>query len=183
TMLPVRTQLDLLQTIGKRFLHRNLKYGQYGVVALSGGFFKIGNFNFMMQRVNKFIKKKPLFAKWRIPAPYHAVTKHPLQAVMGGGKGKIDHYVTPVKSRQIILEIGGKAEFTEIYPLLNSLAVVMPVKALPVDAEMLQAMYDEERRIEEENENFFTFREVIEKNMQGIRSKMSKRDFKHYGKM
>uniref|UniRef100_H2YFP0 Uncharacterized protein n=1 Tax=Ciona savignyi TaxID=51511 RepID=H2YFP0_CIOSA len=59
----------------------------------------------------------------------------------------------------------------------------MPVKAVAVNAEMLKAMYDEELRIEEENENFFTFREIIEKNMQGIRSKMSKRDFLYYGKM
>ena len=33
---------------------------------------------------------------------------------MGGGKGSIDHYVTPVKADRVILEMGGKCEFAEV---------------------------------------------------------------------
>lgn len=40
-----------------------------------------------------------MFAYYRIPPPYKAVTRHPKNATMGGGKGKIDHYVTPVRPR------------------------------------------------------------------------------------
>jgi ribosomal protein L16/L10AE len=36
---------------------------------------------------------------------------------MGGGKGPIDHYVTPVKARRVILEMGGKCEFAEVSDL------------------------------------------------------------------
>lgn len=34
---------------------------------------------------------------------------------MGGGKGNIDHYVTPVKAGQVIFEVGGKIEFFEVF--------------------------------------------------------------------
>jgi len=33
---------------------------------------------------------------------------------MGGGKGAIDHYVTPVKAGRIIIEVAGKCEFLEV---------------------------------------------------------------------
>lgn len=33
---------------------------------------------------------------------------------MGSGKGSIDHYVTPVKAGQIIVEIGGPIEYFEV---------------------------------------------------------------------
>ena len=34
---------------------------------------------------------------------------------MGGGKGAIHHYVTPVKAGRVILEVGGAAEYKEVY--------------------------------------------------------------------
>jgi large subunit ribosomal protein L16 len=43
---------------------------------------------------------------------------------MGGGKGSIDHYVTPVKARRVILEMGGKCEFIEVSDLLNCYVLV-----------------------------------------------------------
>lgn len=33
---------------------------------------------------------------------------------MGGGKGAIDHYVTPIKARRVILEVGGHVEYDEV---------------------------------------------------------------------
>lgn len=34
---------------------------------------------------------------------------------MGGGKGSIDHYVTPIKAGRVIVEIGGHCEFFEVF--------------------------------------------------------------------
>lgn len=34
---------------------------------------------------------------------------------MGGGKGNIDHYVTPVRSGRIIIEVAGHCEYIEVY--------------------------------------------------------------------
>lgn len=33
---------------------------------------------------------------------------------LGGGKGSIDHYVTPIKAGRVILEIGGHCEYFEV---------------------------------------------------------------------
>jgi len=33
---------------------------------------------------------------------------------MGGGKGNIDHYVTPIRSGRIIIEIAGHCEYIEV---------------------------------------------------------------------
>lgn len=33
---------------------------------------------------------------------------------MGSGKGSINHYVTPVKAKQVILEVGGNIEYFEV---------------------------------------------------------------------
>jgi hypothetical protein len=38
---------------------------------------------------------------------------------MGGGKGPIDHYVTPVKAGRVIIEMGGKCEFVEVSHVFN----------------------------------------------------------------
>lgn len=34
---------------------------------------------------------------------------------MGGGKGSIDHYVTPIKAGRVIIEVGGHCEFFEVF--------------------------------------------------------------------
>lgn len=46
---------------------------------------------------------------------------------MGGGKGHIHHYVTPVKAHRIIVEVGGKCEYAEvIFLLLKSFHFINP---------------------------------------------------------
>lgn len=34
---------------------------------------------------------------------------------MGGGKGSIDHYVTPIRSGRIIIEVAGHCEYLEVF--------------------------------------------------------------------
>ena len=55
-----------------------------------------------------------MFAIWRIPAPWQPLTKKGQGQRMGGGKGAIDHYVTPIKAGRVIVELGGKCEFDEV---------------------------------------------------------------------
>jgi len=160
-----------------------LKLQKFGVVILKGARLKHGHFQYITDKVNRFIRDKPLHAIWRVPPPYRPVTRHPLQAVMGGGKGKIDHYITPVKARQVIFEVAGSLESNEVLPTLRKVATGLPAPAIAVDHEMLQALYEEERRIEDENENFFTFREIVEKNMQGMRKYVTYYDLQQFGKM
>lgn len=56
-----------------------------------------------------------MFAIWRVDPPWQPITKKGQGQRMGGGKGAIDHYVTPVKAGRIILEVGGKCEYAEVY--------------------------------------------------------------------
>jgi len=70
--------------------------------------------------INKKIDESRMFAVWRIEAPWKPVTHKGVGHKMGGGKGSIDHYVTPVKAGRIIIELGGKCEFSEIYMMLVS---------------------------------------------------------------
>ena len=48
---------------------------------------------------------------------------------MGGGKGAIDHYVTPIKAGRVIVEVGGNCEFEQVFPFLNEVAHILPFKA------------------------------------------------------
>jgi len=61
-----------------------------------------------------------MFAVWRIDPPWKAVAKKGAGKTLGGGKGSIDHYVTPVKAGRIIIELGGECEFEEVYRTLVS---------------------------------------------------------------
>jgi len=160
-----------------------LKHKKFGVVVLDGGLLQFKNFNTVMNIINRFMRGKDLCAEWRVQDPYHAVTRHPIQAVMGGGKGKINYYVTPIKARQVVFELYGNAEFEEVYPALKTAANSLPMPARAVHYDMLNAMYEEERRIEDENENFFTFREIAVKNMQGCRQYLGTYDLRHFGKI
>ena len=70
--------------------------------------------------INKNMDEKRMFAEWRIPAPWKPITRKGVGHKMGGGKGSIDHYITPVKAGRIILELGGECEFQEVFMMLVS---------------------------------------------------------------
>lgn len=38
----------------------------------------------------------------------------PIGFTLGGGKGHIHHYVTPVSATRMIIEMGGHAEYSEV---------------------------------------------------------------------
>ena len=88
--------------------------------ALQGGQLHHGHFEMMRIGINKRMDDKRMFAVWRIPAPYKPVTRKGVGHKMGGGKGSIDHYVTPVKAGRIVIELGGDCEFGEIFMMLVS---------------------------------------------------------------
>lgn len=48
---------------------------------------------------------------------------------MGGGKGAIDHYVTPVRYGRLIVELGGKVELGEVEHILTEVAKKLPFPA------------------------------------------------------
>lgn len=65
--------------------------------------------------VARKLDQKRMFAIWRVDPPWQPVTKKGQGQRMGGGKGAIDHYVTPIKAGRIILEVGGKCDYAEVF--------------------------------------------------------------------
>lgn len=123
-----------------------------------------------------------MFAVWRIDAPWKPITKKGQGHRMGGGKGSIDHYVTPVRAGRIVIEFGGHCEFHEAYELLIRVARKLPFKADVVSEEILDAekkLGDVEKM---RNLNPFSFEYCVKKNMMGCRSWLSPYDFVWYGK-
>uniref|UniRef100_V9LA05 Large ribosomal subunit protein uL16m n=1 Tax=Callorhinchus milii TaxID=7868 RepID=V9LA05_CALMI len=156
--------------------------GQYGIVALGGGYLHWGHFEMMRLTINRRMDAKTMFARWRVNAPFKPITRKGLGQRMGGGKGAIDHYVTPVKYGRIILEVGGMCEFGEVEPFLSEVAKKLPFPAKAVCKESLEKMIQEEQEKAENNQNPWTFERIAVMNMQGIRKALSPYDLKYHGK-
>ena len=88
--------------------------------ALGGGQLHHGHFEMLRIGINKKIEESKMFAVWRIDAPWKPVVSRGIGRKMGGGKGSIDHYVTPVKAGRIIVEVGGECQFNEVFWMLVS---------------------------------------------------------------
>ncbi|XP_069484998.1 large ribosomal subunit protein uL16m [Ambystoma mexicanum] len=156
--------------------------GQYGILALGGGYLRWGHFEMMRLTINRFLDPKTMFALWRVTAPYKPVTRKGLGQRMGGGKGAVDHYVTPVKCGQLVLELGGFCEFGEVQSTLTQVAKKLPFLARAVSRETLAEMQEEERRREEDNQNPWTFERIARANMMGCRKVLSPYDLQYKGR-
>ncbi|MPC21886.1 39S ribosomal protein L16, mitochondrial [Portunus trituberculatus] len=119
-------RLDLIR--GEEEIHRDLLLKQYGIVcrkkktnhtflntqARRGGMLRHGHIEMIRMTIARKIDMSKMFAIWRIDAPWKPITKKGQGKRMGGGKGSIDHYVTPIKAERVIIEVGGKCSFEEV---------------------------------------------------------------------
>ncbi|KAJ8003365.1 hypothetical protein DPEC_G00147580 [Dallia pectoralis] len=156
--------------------------GQYGIVALGGGYLHFGHMEMMRLTINRKMNPRTTFARWRINAPYKPITRKGLGQRMGGGKGAIDHYVTPVKCGRIIVEVGGRLELAEVEPVLKEVAKKLPFPAKVVSKESLARMQQEQKDKEQNNLNPWTFERIARGNMLGIRKVLSPFDLHNHGK-
>lgn len=99
---------------------------------------------------------------------------------MGGGKGPIDHYVTPIKAGRIIIELGGKCEFAEALPFLREVAEKLPFRAKAVSFEMMKEEEEKAKQLAELNINPYTAEYVIKNNMGGCHKWISRYDKKWF---
>ncbi|XP_072419551.1 large ribosomal subunit protein uL16m [Chiloscyllium punctatum] len=159
-----------------------LTRGEYGIVALGGGYLHWGHFEMMRLTINRQMDPKTMFARWRVNAPYKPITRKGLGQRMGGGKGAIDHYVTPVKYGRIIVEFGGRCAFEEVEPFLSQVAKKLPFPAKAVSKKTLEEMLKEDEQKARNNQNPWTFERIATMNMLGIRKVLSPFDLKYHGK-
>ncbi|XP_044265821.1 39S ribosomal protein L16, mitochondrial [Tribolium madens] len=167
---------------GPETVHNFLIHQQYGIVALGGGRLKWPHFEMMRLAIGRKIDPDRMFAIWRVDAPWQPVTKKGQGQRMGGGKGAIDHYVTPIKAGRVILEVGGKCEFEEVKGFLHDIAMKMPFQAMAVSHEMLKERKEKEKWEEENNQNYYTMKYCMQNNMGGCHKWMSPFDYKFLGK-
>lgn len=96
--------------------------------ALGGGRLRFEHFEMARLTIARHLDQKKMFAIWRVDPPWQPVTKKGQGQRMGGGKGAIDHYVTPIKAGRIILEVGGKCEYAEVIIFMYLLIIILSLK-------------------------------------------------------
>ncbi|KAM9816866.1 large ribosomal subunit protein uL16m [Neosynchiropus ocellatus] len=156
--------------------------GEFAIMALGGGYLHWGHMEMMRLTINRKMDASRTFAKWRINAPYKPITRKGLGQRMGGGKGAIDHYVTPVRCGRFILEVGGKVELGEVQGILIEIAKKLPFPAKVVTRESLAQMQKEQEERENNNQNPWTFKDIVQGNMLGIRKYTSPFDLANHGR-
>ncbi|CAH2232735.1 jg15483 [Pararge aegeria aegeria] len=179
---PPKMQKRLRYMRGPEQLHNTLQLKQYGIVATSGGRLRHEHFEMARLQVARRLDMKRMFGIWRVDPPWQPVTKKGQGQRMGGGKGAIDHYVTPIKSGRIILEIAGKCEYAEVHDMLRIIAERLPFKAEPVSQEIMDKKIADEKWVEENNQNKYTLKYIMQNNMAGCHRYLSRYDHRWHGK-
>ncbi|XP_050293401.1 39S ribosomal protein L16, mitochondrial [Anthonomus grandis grandis] len=179
---PPKMQKRLRYMRGEEETHNFLLHKQFGIIALGGGRLKWGHFEMMRLTIGRKMDTNRMFAVWRVDAPWQPVTKRGQGQRLGGGKGAIDHYVTPIKARRVIVELGGKCEFQEVEAFLTDVANKLPFKAMAVSQQILEEMKETEKWEEENNQNPYTMKYLIQNNMGGCQRWVSPWDLRHFCK-
>ncbi len=95
----------LVETRGVR-----LAYGSYGIQTLERSWLNSRQIESARRTIANFVKREGKI--WIRIFPDKPITKKPPEITMGGGKGAVDHYVTPVRPGRIIFEMDGVSEAT-----------------------------------------------------------------------
>ncbi|XP_050546440.1 39S ribosomal protein L16, mitochondrial isoform X2 [Daktulosphaira vitifoliae] len=173
-------RLDLMR--GPELVHNKLIHKQYGIQATGGGRMKFVHFEVIRMGLLRKLDWSRMFAIWRIDSPWQSVTKKGQGQRMGGGKGSIDHYVTPIKSGRIIIEVSGHCEYIEIKDILSKISAKLPFKARAVSQEILEYDAAKEKWEEDNNKNPYTMEYLIKNNMDDLQRKVKRIDHFYFGK-
>ena len=173
----------VLDMRGPELVHNKLIHKQYAIVALSGGQLKHGHFEMMRSTINRKLDMTRMFAVWRVDPPWKPVTIHGQGKKLGGGKGEIDHYVTPVKRGRIIVEVGGTLNVESFSRTLIDVAQKLPFAARFVSQDDLEKWAAEDEDIRTKNQNKLRWEWCIKNNILNCLNTASKYDieFSHLG--
>lgn len=177
-----RQTKELWRMMGEEAVHNDLLLDQYGIIAMTGGMVKHKHFEVLRMGVGKYVKPKESFSMYRIDPPYKPITDHGFGKRMGGGKGTIDCYGTPVRAGRVILEVGGKLMWEEARPWLQTIAAKLPFEAIAVNSEMLKKFREEEERLVKTNKNPISFEWLVRNNMLNCQQHLSEYDRRWFGK-
>ncbi|KAI4481325.1 hypothetical protein M0804_009445 [Polistes exclamans] len=182
SLRPFKMQKKLRLMRGPELIHNTLLHKQYGIMALGGGRLKYGHFEMIRMTLIRNFEFKDMFAIWRVDPPWQPITKKSQGSRMGGGKGSIDHYVTPVKAERVIIEVGGNIKYFQVKKVLEDIAAKCPFKAMAISQEILDQRAEKERINEETNLNPWTWKYIIQNNIGGCHKWISPIDKVWYNK-
>ena len=100
--------------MGEDRIHNKLILGQFAIVAVYGGWMQLKHFEVMRNYIGRKLKKGKSFAFYRVDPPFKPITSHGAGKKLGGGKGSVKTYCTPVKAGRVILEVGGNVYWEEV---------------------------------------------------------------------
>ncbi len=147
----------MYRILGEERIHNELILGQYGLVAVYGGYMKQVNFEVLRRYIGQKLIRGKSFAFYRVDAPFKPVTSHGAGKKLGGGKGKseqdpshgffieclnlltggVKYYATPVRAGRVILEVGGNIHWEEVRMWLNQACKKLPFECVAVNKDML----------------------------------------------
>ena len=93
---------------GKSKAGREVVFGDYGLVALEGGYVSSNQIEAARVAMTRYMNRGGQV--WIKIFPQLAITKKPLEVRMGSGKGAPDHWVAVVKPGRVMFEIAGVSE-------------------------------------------------------------------------
>lgn len=107
----------------------------------------------------------------------------PIGFTLGGGKGNIHHFVTPVAPDRIIFEIGGDCIEEEAKDVVELICeTVVPFQARAVSYEGMIKEKEQEKIDAERNMNPYTWEYLIKNNVLGCRKYVKRIDYEYFGK-
>ena len=110
-LMPKRTKYrrpHLVSHEGKATKGRNVDFGEFGLVAETGGY--ISNRQIEAARIAITRSMKRGGKVWIRIFPHLAITKKPLEVRMGSGKGAPEGWVAVVKAGTVMFEVAGVSE-------------------------------------------------------------------------
>ena len=112
-LMPKRTKYrrpHRLSYEGKSKAGREVVFGDYGLVALEGGYVSSNQIEAARVAMTRYMNRGGQV--WIKIFPQLAITKKPLEVRMGSGKGAPEGWVAVVQKGRVMFEIGGVDEAT-----------------------------------------------------------------------
>ena len=95
---------------GKSKAGREIAFGEYGLVAMEGGYVSSNQIEAARVAMTRYMNRGGQV--WIKIFPQLAITKKPLEVRMGSGKGAPEGWVAVVQRGRVMFEIGGVDEAT-----------------------------------------------------------------------
>ena len=102
-----------------------LCFGSFGLKSLGTRWITSAQIEAARKTITRILKKKGKL--WIRIFPHKPVTSKGSEAPMGGGKGKISHYVFPIRPGRIIFELEGVNE-EKAREVLKKASAKLPIK-------------------------------------------------------